>query len=128
MIKKIDKNQERQRRHARVRKKVNGVRKVSGTAERPRISVYRSLNHIYVQLIDDEKGVTLCSASTMEKDVKAEIKDMTKTDAAKVVGKKAAEKALAKGVKEAVFDRGGYLYTGRVQAVADGAREAGLNF
>ena len=128
MIKKIDKNQERQRRHARVRKKVNGVRKVSGTAERPRISVYRSLNHIYVQLIDDVKGVTLCSASTMEKDVKAEIKDMTKTDAAKVVGKKAAEKALAKGVKEAVFDRGGYLYTGRVQAVADGAREAGLNF
>lgn len=128
MIKKIDKNQERQRRHARVRKKVNGVRKVSGTAERPRISVYRSLNHIYVQLIDDEKGVTLCSASTMEKDVKAEIKDMTKTDAAKVVGKKAAEKALAKGVKEAVFDRGGYLYTGRVQAVADGVREAGLNF
>lgn len=128
MIKKIDKNEERQRRHARVRKKVNGVRKVSGTAERPRISVYRSLNHIYVQLIDDVKGVTLCSASTMEKDVRAEIKDMTKTDAAKVVGKKAAEKALAKGVKEAVFDRGGYLYTGRVQAVADGAREAGLNF
>ena len=100
MIKKIDKNQERQRRHARVRKKVNGVRKVSGTAERPRISVYRSLNHIYVQLIDDEKGVTLCSASTMEKDVKAEIKDMTKTDAAKVVGKKAAEKALAKGARK----------------------------
>lgn len=128
MIKKIDKNQERLRRHARVRKKVNGVRKVSGTAEAPRISVYRSLNHIYVQLIDDVKGVTICSASTMEKDVKAEIKDMTKTEAAKIVGKKAAEKALAKGVKEAVFDRGGYLYTGRVQAVADGAREAGLNF
>lgn len=128
MIKKIDKNQERQRRHARVRKKVNGVRKVNGTAEAPRISVYRSLNHIYVQLIDDVKGVTLCSASTMEKEVKAEIKDMTKTEAAKVVGKRAAEKALAKGIKEAVFDRGGYLYTGRVQAVADGAREAGLNF
>ena len=128
MIKNIDKNQERIRRHARVRKKVNGVRKVSGTAEAPRISVYRSLNHIYVQLIDDVKGVTICSASTMEKDVKAEIKDMTKTDAAKVVGKKAAEKALAKGIKAAVFDRGGYLYTGRVQAVADGAREAGLNF
>ena len=122
MIKKIDKNQERQRRHTRVRKKV------FGTAEAPRLNVYRSLNHIYVQLIDDVKGVTLCSASTMEKDVKAEIKDMTKTEAAKVVGKKAAEKALAKGVKEVVFDRGGYLYTGRVQAVADGAREAGLNF
>ncbi|MDE6442470.1 MAG: 50S ribosomal protein L18 [Clostridia bacterium] len=128
MINKIDKNKERQRRHARVRKKVNGVRKVSGTAEAPRISVYRSLNHIYVQLIDDDKGVTVCSASTMEKEVKAQIKDMTKTEAAKVVGKAAAEKALAKGIKEAVFDRGGYLYTGRVQAVADGAREAGLNF
>ena len=128
MIKNIDKNQERKRRHARVRKKVNGVRKVSGTATAPRISVYRSLNHIYVQLIDDVKGVTICSASTMEKDVNAEIKDMTKTEAAKVVGKKAGEKAIAKGVKEAVFDRGGYLYTGRVQAVADGAREAGLNF
>ena len=128
MIKNIDKNQERLRRHERVRKKVNGVRKVSGTAEAPRISVYRSLNHIYVQLIDDAKGVTICSASTMEKDVKAAVKDMTKTEAAKYVGKRAAEKALEKGVKEAVFDRGGYLYTGRVQAVADGAREAGLNF
>mgnify|MGYP001092998877 FL=1 len=122
MIKMIDKNAERQRRHTRVRKKI------SGTAQTPRLNVYRSLNHIYVQLIDDTKGVTLCSASTMEKDVKAEIKDMTKTDAAKVVGKKAAEKALKQGIKEVVFDRGGYLYTGRVQAVADGAREAGLNF
>lgn len=122
MIKKIDKNQERLRRHTRVRKKL------SGTAETPRFNVYRSTNHIYVQVIDDVKGVTLCSASTMDKEVKAAIKDMNKTDAAKVVGKKAAERALAKGVKEVVFDRGGYLYTGRVQAVADGAREAGLNF
>ena len=122
MIKMIDKNAERQRRHSRVRKKI------TGTAQTPRLNVYRSLNHIYVQIIDDTKGVTLCSASTMEKDVKAEIKDMTKTDAAKVVGKKAAEKALKQGIKDVVFDRGGYLYTGRVQAVADGAREAGLNF
>lgn len=122
MINKIDKNKERQRRHERVRKKVKG------TADAPRLCVYRSLNHIYVQIIDDTKGVTLCSASTMEKEVKAEIADMTKTEAAKVVGKKAAEKALEKGVKNVVFDRGGYLYTGRVQAVADGAREAGLNF
>lgn len=122
MIKKIDKNQERLRRHTRVRKKI------SGTAETPRLSVYRSLNHIYAQVIDDVKGVTLCSASTMEKEVKGEIKDMTKTDAAKLVGKKVAERALSKGVKAVVFDRGGYLYTGRVQAVADGAREAGLNF
>ncbi|MDE7379697.1 MAG: 50S ribosomal protein L18 [Clostridia bacterium] len=122
MIKKIDKNEERLRRHTRVRKKI------SGTAETPRLSVYRSLNHIYVQVIDDVKGVTLCSASTMDKEVKGEIKDMTKTEAAKAVGKKVAERALAKGVKAVVFDRGGYLYTGRVQAVADGAREAGLNF
>ena len=122
MINKIDKNKERQRRHLRVRKKVHG------TAETPRLNVYRSLNHIYAQIIDDTKGVTLCSASTMEKDVKAEIAEMTKTDSAKVVGKKVAEKALAKGIKSVVFDRGGYLYTGRVQAVADGAREAGLDF
>ena len=122
MYNKIDKNEERLRRHARVRKKI------SGTAETPRFNVYRSLNHIYVQVIDDVKGVTLCSASTMEKEVKAEIKDMSKTEAAKVVGKKAAERALKAGIKDVVFDRGGYLYTGRVQAVADGAREAGLNF
>ena len=122
MIKKIDKNEERLRRHTRVRKKV------SGTAEAPRLSVYRSLNHIYVQVIDDVKGVTLCSASTMEKEVKCAVKDLSKTEAAKVVGKKVAERAVAKGIKTVVFDRGGYLYTGRVQAVADGAREAGLNF
>ena len=122
MIKKIDKNEERLRRHARVRKKV------FGTAETPRFNVYRSLNHIYVQVIDDVKGVTICSASSMEKEVKAEIADMTKAEVAKVVGKKAAERALEKGVKTVVFDRGGYLYTGRVQAVADGAREAGLEF
>jgi large subunit ribosomal protein L18 len=122
MIGKIDKNKERQRRHVRVRKKV------SGTAEAPRMCVYRSLNHIYVQLIDDVKGVTLCAASTMEKEIKAEIADLTKTEAAKLVGKKVAEKALSKGIKAVVFDRGGYLYTGRVQAVADGAREAGLDF
>lgn len=122
MIKMIDKNTERKRRHARVRKKI------SGTAQTPRFNVYRSLNHIYVQVIDDVKGVTIVSASDMEKDVKAQTAKMTKTDAAKLVGKKAAERALEKGVKEVVFDRGGYLYTGRVQAVAEGAREAGLNF
>ena len=122
MINMIDKNTERKRRHARVRKKV------SGTAEAPRFCVYRSLNHIYVQVIDDVKGVTLVSASTMEKELKAQVADLTKTEAAKLVGKTAAERALEKGVKEVVFDRGGYLYTGRVQAVAEGAREAGLNF
>ena len=122
MITKIDKNKERLRRHVRVRKKV------SGTAETPRLSVYRSLNHIYAQIIDDVKGVTLCSASTMEKEVKSKIEGLSKTDAAKVVGKAVAEKATKLGVKQVVFDRGGYLYTGRVQALADGAREAGLDF
>ena len=92
------------------------------------MSVFRSLNHIYVQIIDDTKGVTLCSASTMEKDVKAKIGGMNKTDAAKVVGQVVGEKAKALKIENVVFDRGGYLYTGRVQAVADGAREAGLKF
>ena len=122
MIKKIDKNEERLRRHARVRKKVKG------TSATPRLSVYRSLNHVYAQIIDDTKGVTLCSASTMEKVVKAKIADMTKTDAAKEVGKAIAAKAKKLKIEAVVFDRGGYIYTGRVQAVADGAREAGLNF
>ena len=127
MISKIDKNTVRQRRHARVRKTV------AGTAAAPRLNVYRSLNHIYAQIIDDragnEKGgVTLAAASTMDKDVKAQLEGLTKTDAAKVVGKVLAERALKKGVEMVVFDRGGYLYTGRVKALADGAREAGLKF
>ena len=122
MISKLDKNADRLQRHARVRKKV------FGTSERPRFNVYRSLNHIYVQVIDDVKGVTMISASTMEKDMKEQIKDMNKTDAAKVVGMTAAKKALEAGVSEVVFDRGGYIYTGRVKSVADGAREAGLKF
>ena len=127
MISKIDKNTVRQRRHARVRKTV------VGTAAAPRLNVYRSLNHMYAQVIDDragnEKGgVTLAAASTMDKDVKAQIEGLTKSDAAKVVGKVLAERALAKGVETVVFDRGGYLYTGRVKALADGAREAGLKF
>ena len=119
---KKDKNADRVQRHARVRKKI------TGTAEMPRFNVYRSLNHIYVQVIDDVKGVTLVSASTMEKAVKEQIKDMTKTEAAKVVGAAAAKKALAAGIETVVFDRGGYIYTGRVKGVADGAREAGLKF
>ena len=122
MISKIDKNADRVQRHARVRKKI------SGTAQTPRFNVYRSLNHIYVQVIDDVKGVTLVSASTMKKAVKEQIKDMTKTEAAKVVGAAAAKKALAAGIETVVFDRGGYIYTGRVKGVADGAREPGLKF
>ena len=105
-----------------------GKTAVSGTAERPRLNVYRSTNHIYAQVIDDVKGVTLCSASTLEKAVAAKVADMTKTEAAKAVGAAVAEKALALGIKAVVFDRGGYVYTGRVAALAAGAREAGLEF
>ena len=122
MITKIVKNAVRQRRHARVRKQI------SGTAETPRLNVYRSLNHIYVQVIDDVKGVTIASASTMEKAIREQLAGKTKTEAAKLVGQMAGERAKEKGIETVVFDRGGYLYTGRVKAVADGAREAGLNF
>ena len=122
MINKIDKNKDRVIRHQRVRKKV------SGTAERPRLSVYRSLNHIYTQLIDDVKGVTLCSASTMEKEIASKVVKMTKTEAAALVGETIGQRAIKAGIKEIVFDRGGYIYTGRVQAVADAARKTGLIF
>ncbi len=122
MITKIDKNAVRQRRHKRVRKTL------SGTAEIPRLSVYRSTTNIYVQLIDDVNGVTLTSASTLDKAVKEQVAGKTKTEAAKIVGKTVGERAKEKGIEAVVFDRGGYLYTGRVQALADGAREAGLKF
>ena len=122
MITKIDKNAVRQRRHARVRKHV------SGTPETPRLNVYRSSKNIYVQIIDDVNGVTLTSASTLEQKVKEEIAGKTKTEAAKVVGRIAGDRAKEKGIETVVFDRGGYLYTGRVQSLADGAREAGLKF
>ena len=127
MISKIDKNSVRQRRHVRVRKSI------TGTAETPRMNVYRSLNHIYVQVIDDragnEKGgITIAAASTMDKAVKEQIAGLSKTEAAKVVGTVVAQRAMETGVTAVVFDRGGYLYTGRVKAVADGAREAGLKF
>lgn len=120
MIKKIDKNKIRMKRHARLR------HDLKGTAERPRLSVYRSTSNIYVQVIDDVKGVTLVSAGTKAKGV--DVKGKTKTEQAEVIGKAIAEKALKKGIKEVVFDRGGYLYTGRVKALADAARAAGLQF
>ena len=122
MITRIDKNADRINRHRRVRKKV------SGTAECPRLCVYRSLNHIYTQIIDDVKGNTLVACSTVEKSVMEMVKDLSKKEAAKVVGQEVAKRALAKGIEVVVFDRGGYIYTGRVQSVADGAREAGLKF
>ncbi|MBO5077299.1 MAG: 50S ribosomal protein L18 [Clostridia bacterium] len=120
MANKLSKNQIRQRRHVRVR------RKVSGTPECPRLNVFRSLSHIYAQIIDDTTGRTLVSASTLE--LKSEIAHGGNIDAAKAVGKRVAEKAIDAGIKDVVFDRGGYPYHGRVQALADAAREAGLNF
>ncbi|HCE14233.1 MAG TPA: 50S ribosomal protein L18 [Clostridiales bacterium] len=122
MFTKRDRNEIREIRHARVRKKI------SGTPNMPRLSVYRSLKHIQVQLIDDVAGKTLCAASTLEKDVQAQLNDLDKKGAAKLVGKLIGERALAAGYKTVVFDRGGYVYTGRVAEVAAGAREAGLEF
>ena len=119
MIKKKDKNQARIKRHYRVRKNI------SGTAERPRLNVFRSLNHIYAQVIDDTKGITLVSASSMDKGFDGNGGNI---EGAKAVGKAVAEKALAAGIKAVVFDRGGYVYHGRVAALAEGAREGGLDF
>lgn len=119
MIKNVDTKAARIRRHKRVRKNI------SGTAERPRLNVFRSAKHIYVQVIDDVKGVTLVAASSMEKDFNS---NGANVEGAKEVGKKVAEKALAAGIKEVVFDRGGYVYHGRVAALAEGAREGGLEF
>lgn len=126
MIIKKDKNEVRKDRHNRMRYTLKG------TVEQPRLNVYRSLSHTYAQIIDDTandgNGTTLVSASSLEKEVAAQVADMKKTDAAKVVGKIVAQRAKEKGITTVVFDRGGYLYTGRVAAVADGAREAGLEF
>ena len=122
MIAKIDKNSERIARHKRLRFDLKG------TADSPRLNVYRSLNHIYAQVIDDVAGSTLASASTMEKAVAKQVKGKSKKEAAKIVGEVLAKKATAKGITVVVFDRGGYLYTGRVKELADGARAAGLKF
>lgn len=114
--------QARKRRHARIRKKV------SGSAERPRLSVYRSLDNIYTQVIDDMNQRTLVSASSIDKEFNERKSHKGNIDAAKLVGKLIAKRALAKGIKKVVFDRGGYMYHGRVKALADAAREAGLEF
>ncbi len=125
MLTRVTKNEKRGHVHDRIRKKMQG------TAERPRLNVYRSLNHIYVQVIDDLHGTTLVSASTAEGQ-KKDAKDARRTGgnvaSAKAIGKVIAERAKAKGVTKVVFDRGGYLYHGRVKAVAEAAREAGLQF
>ncbi|WP_195269983.1 50S ribosomal protein L18 [Eubacterium sp. 1001713B170207_170306_E7] len=122
MIKKINKNELRLRKHLRVRKKI------SGTNERPRLNVFRSNKNMYAQIIDDAKGVTLVSASTLDKDLRDQIEKGGGKAAAKMVGEAIAKKALAAGIEDVVFDRGGYIYTGRVKELADGAREAGLKF
>jgi large subunit ribosomal protein L18 len=122
MINKPSKNGIRLRKHERVRKKV------SGTSERPRLNVFRSLKNIYVQIIDDTTGTTLVSASSLDEAVKGKIANGGNKEAAKEVGKLIAQKALEKGIKQVVFDRGGYLYHGRVAELAEGAREGGLEF
>ncbi|GAA0127319.1 MULTISPECIES: 50S ribosomal protein L18 [Clostridium] len=120
MFKKVDRKLSREARHLRVRKKI------SGTTERPRLAVYRSSKNIYAQIIDDVTGKTLVSASSLEKDFT--LKAGSNKDAAKVVGELVAKKALEKGIEEVVFDRGGFVYHGRIQMLAEGAREAGLKF
>ena len=122
MINKIDKNEIRKRKHLRVRKNV------SGTTERPRLCVYRSNSHIYAQIIDDTNGTTLAAASSLDKDVKSQVANGGNIEAAKEVGKLIASRASDKNITAVVFDRGGYIYHGRVQALADAAREAGLEF
>ncbi|WP_053361329.1 50S ribosomal protein L18 [Bacillus sp. FJAT-27251] len=120
MITKADKNATRRKRHARVRSKI------SGTEARPRLNVFRSNKHIYAQLVDDVNGVTLASASTLDKDLNFD--STSNLDAAVKVGELVAKRAVEKGISEVVFDRGGYLYHGRIKALADAARENGLQF
>lgn len=122
MIKSKTRKEQTQKRHKKVRIKLEG------TAQAPRLAVYRSTKHIYAQIIDDSKGVTIVSASSVDKDLKEKLSHGGNIDSAKIVGETIAKKALKKGVKEVVFDRGGFLYHGRVAALADAAREAGLNF
>ncbi len=118
----IDRRAARLRRHRRVRKRV------VGTSERPRLNVFRSLRHIYAQVIDDSQERTLVSASTIDREVEAQLDGLNKTEQARVVGKVVAERALDQGISVVVFDRGGYKYHGRIKALADAAREGGLEF
>lgn len=122
MAKKRSRNDARIRRHTRVRKKVHG------TADVPRLNVYRSLSAIYAQVIDDEAGNTLVSASSIDKEIRAQMGDLKKTEQARIVGQVLADRAKDKDIKTVIFDRSGYRYIGRVKALADGARESGLQF
>ncbi|MBP9996547.1 MAG: 50S ribosomal protein L18 [Lachnospiraceae bacterium] len=116
------------RQEVRVKKHMKTRNRFSGTAERPRLSVFRSNNHMYAQIIDDTVGNTLVAASTLEKDVKSELEKTNNVDAAAYLGTLIAKRAIEKGIKEVVFDRGGFIYQGKIQALADAAREAGLEF
>ena len=122
MLKKADKNAKRLQRHKRVR------RKVFGTPQRPRLCVFRSSNNIYAQIIDDTNRVTLVAASSLDESVKGAVNHTGNKEAAKLVGEMVAKKAVEKGITEVVFDRGGYIYHGRIKELAEGAREAGLKF
>ena len=120
MVSKVSRSTVRAEKHRRLRRNLNG------TAERPRLAVFRSNNHMYAQIIDDTKGVTLVSASTLQKDVKAELEKINNVAAAAYLGTVIGKKAVEAGIKEVVFDRGGFIYQGKIQALADAAREAGL--
>ena len=122
MINKINKNEQRKNRHLRVRKKV------FGTKQTPRLNVYRSTSNIYAQIIDDDKQITLCAASTLSKELEKDLANNTKSEQAFMVGELIGKLAIKKNIKSVVFDRGGYLYTGRVKSLAEGARKAGLKF
>ena len=122
MVSKKSRSEVRVKKHARLRNRF------AGTAERPRLAVFRSNNHMYAQIIDDTVGKTLAAASTLEKDVKAELEKTNNVDAAAYLGTVIAKRALEKGITEVVFDRGGYIYQGKVAALAEAAREAGLTF
>ncbi len=122
MVSKKSKAEVRTKKHSRMRNRF------SGTAERPRLSVFRSNNHMYAQIIDDTVGNTIVSASTLEKDVKSELEKTNNVEAAAYLGTVIAKRALEKGIKTVVFDRGGFIYQGKVAALADAAREAGLEF
>ncbi len=122
MISKIDKNAVRKARHVRTR------RHIIGSEQRPRLNVYRSLNHIYAQIINDEVSHTLVAASTLDAEIKGQLEGKSKNEAAAMVGELIGRRAVEKGIKQVVFDRGGYLYTGRVQKLAEGARKSGLEF
>ena len=122
MVSKESRQEVRAKKHRRMRNRL------SGTAQRPRLAVFRSNNHMYAQIIDDTVGNTLVSASTLEKEVKAEIEKTNNVDAAAYLGTVIAKRAIEKGIKEVVFDRGGFIYQGKIAALADAAREAGLQF